>query len=1399
VTRSLIIGNESLALACAEVLRLARHEVVVVVADEGQPAQRARAAGYQVVTSLQALEREPPSDIDFVFSITNLRILPPTLLGLARVAAINYHDGPLPRYAGLNAPVFALLAGEARHGITWHLMTEGVDEGGILRQRSFDLATDETALSLNTRCFEAALGEFEGLVAGLPALTVRSAEPLDVATACPKGRRPARGGVVDWRESADAIVRTIRALDHGAYRNPVAVAKTSLGPRLLLLPTAAVEPGEHRGAPGQVVGVQHGGVVVRTSDGALRLPRLLREDGRVVAEEDLEQMGVRVGAHFDVPSATDVVALDRAHAAVARHETWWLERLEQLDPPELPGATHVTPPGSLLHRQAPSTAGIAPRVLAGAWLTWLGRITGKAAFDVGIVHPGLGDIVAGVERWFAPVLPLRVAPLDDESFAAFAERLRTELDALARRGTYAVDAPARHRGLRAGETPRFEVVLRLDADAAVPGAAVTCCITEAGLTWWADGSRIGARLLDRFGAQFDTLLGQASAAPDTPLGALGVVPASEAHLMLAEWNDTDLPVPHDRCIHDLIADQVHRTPERVAVRFDDDSLTYDELDAAANRLAHRLRALGVGPDTIVGVHLRRSAKLPVTLLGIHRAGGAYLPLDPAYPADRLAFMVRDAGVAVIVTEEAVRGTLDANGATLLSLDGDGAALAAGPATPPVTGAMPRHLAYVIYTSGSTGTPKGVMVEHRNTVNFFTGMDARIGTGPGTWLAVTSLSFDISVLELLWTLARGFTVVIHREDDRHAPGAVVRPADACSVPALLRRHRVTHLQCTPSLVTMLLHEDGAREALATLEALLVGGEALPQTLADDLVGIVRGEVHNMYGPTETTVWSTTHRVRAGEGPPPLGRPIANTRCYVLDAAGRPVPPGVAGELHIGGAGVVRGYLDRPELTAARFIADPFGAAGDRLYRTGDLARWRDDGVLEFLGRADFQVKLRGHRIELGELEHHLRQMPDVREAVAMAREDVPGDTRLVAYVTSEPGVRPDGRALRERLRDLVPAYMVPSFVVVLDALPLTPNLKVDRKALPPPGPLARADAPADPPLGEVERALATAWCEALQLPALDRDTNVFDLGAHSLLAMKVHAALRRRFPGRPLTVTDLFRFPSVAALAPLLGDAPATSAPVRTTRIDERPRPVGIAAAGGPSLFGMHHPARATAVRGAVLCCYPLPPKYQLCYRAFQRLAVSLAGAGFDVLRFDYHGIGDSPGEPSEASVARWQADVQAALGWLRARNPDAPISLVGMRLGAALAVEAARRVGGVDRLVLWEPVVDGAAYLAELRCMARGPARHGNGDLDLFGFPLSVGLQSELEGLSLIARPIAALRTLLLESHEREASRRLRERHEAVEAVTIPGLDDWRHALERDYVMVPPAHLQGIFQFLTSA
>jgi amino acid adenylation domain-containing protein len=625
--------------------------------------------------------------------------------------------------------------------------------------------------------------------------------------------------------------------------------------------------------------------------------------------------------------------------------------------------------------------------------------------------------------------------------------------------------------------------------------------------------------IKRMQGHFQTLLEGIVANPDCCLNDLPLLTETERKKLLFQWNETQADYPKTKCLHHLFEEQVAQTPHAVAVVFEDQQLTYRELNIRANQLANYLQRIGVAPGVRVGLYVQRSVEMVVGLLGILKAGGAYVPMDPMYPKERLRFMLDDAQASVLLTQQRLIAELPKSDASLVCLDADWKEISNTPAETPESGVKPKALAYVIYTSGSTGKPKGVAIPHGALVNFLYAMREQPGLeAEDTLLAVTTLSFDIAALELYLPLIVGACVVVVSREVASDGVTLAKQLDLCDA---------TVMQATPATWRLLL--ESGWDGKANLK-ILCGGEALPQELAEKL--LTKGvALWNLYGPTETTIWSTTYKVEPKTGAMPIGFPIANTQIYLLDSQLNPVPTGIPGELYIGGDGLAEGYLNRPELTAERFVPNPFSAEpGKRLYRTGDLARYLSDGAIDFLGRIDHQIKLRGFRIEIGEIEAVLVQHSGVRQTVVLVREDRPGDTRLVGYIVPNQETLPRISELRRFLQEKLPDYMVPSTFVFLDALPLTPNGKVDRRALPQPD-SDRPDLEASfvEPRTPVEEMLADIWAKILKLERIGVHDNFFELGGHSLLATQVISRVRRIFQV-DLPLRSLFDGPTVADLS-----------------------------------------------------------------------------------------------------------------------------------------------------------------------------------------------------------------------------------------------------------------------------
>ena len=1498
---SLIIGNESLLVGCGDALLDRGHTIRAVVSQDRDILDWAATKNLPVIRNIAALEGQlKRGDFDWLFSIANLELIPDDVLAMPRRGALNFHDGPLPRYAGLNAPVWALINGETQYGVTWHMIESGIDTGDIVEQSLFDIGSDETAFSLNSKCYAAAMDSFasvlEQLENGAPQ---RVAQALSDRSYFARDARPEAAGRLDFAKGADDLAALVRALDFGGYWNPLQRPKIEIAGQVLLVGKAEAVIDTSDAAPGTVLECDQTSLCIATGDGVVRLSGLTDTNGTPVNPASL----TTVLQVLETPDEATKQRLSTCVQQTLKGEAHWRKALTGLNPVVLPLAGRgkgETPDWASFDMTLPEGLGN-PAALASV-LAWALRSSGQDQADVAYCDDAISTAAQASPGYVSGWVPLRISNTD--GFGDTVARLEKDLARIGRIGGFTCDLIARDPGITRTQQP--DIAISNGPSAPVDGSIMTVALTtNQKITIHFDRARLSDKSAALLANRLEHL---AKAVCETEIQSqaiaqLPILPAEERHQIVNGWNRTEREYDRSLTIHRAFEEQVARTPDATALVFEDVELTYGALNARANAVAARLVEMGVKPGAHVGLFVSRSPDLLIGALAILKAGGAYVPLDPAYPAERIAHYLSDSAAELVITQGTLQDQLPATKARMLNIDDitdNAAANVDG-------GAGPEDLAYLIYTSGSTGTPKGVMVEHRNVANFFTGMDDRIDHEKGgVWLAVTSLSFDISVLELFWTLARGFKVVLSSEEERavmsngplavsdreidfnlffwgnddgpgprkyqllldgarfadangfnaiwtperhfHAFGGpypnpavtgaavaavtsnlsvrsgscvaplhhpariaedwaiidnltdgraglgiaagwqphdfVLRPEnsppdnkpamyeaiemlrrlwrgdevefplkdgtmhavvtqprpvskelpiwvtiagnpetwkeagqiganvlthllgqsidevagkikiyhaalreaghdpkdftvslmlhtyiaetreeaervargpmkeymgsaaglikqfawvfpafkrpkgvnnpfemdlgilDADEVDAILDfaferyfqdsglfgtiedalarteqlkrigvdeisclidygiapdlvmeglkplaevlrrakapaqlaeddfslaaqiiRHKVTHLQCTPSMARIIAMNDEARMALGQVRHLMLGGEALSGDLAQELQSITDARISNMYGPTETTIWSTTGPATSTDGTVSIGTPVANTSVYILDAQGQPAPIGVAGELCVGGAGVTGGYWQRPDLTEERFASDPFadeagllGVKVPRLYRTGDLARWQSDGQIAFLGRMDHQVKIRGQRIELGEIEAALAGFDGVDNAVVISRELAPHDHRLVAYVAARQDLSES--ALKAHLRTNLPEAMIPAHLVTLDALPLTPNNKIDRAALPDPtGKRRESDKQVAAVPGQgIEAEIAAIWSSILGVTGIRASDNFFELGGHSLLAVQAHRAIREKLDQPKLSITDIFRFPTLEALA-----------------------------------------------------------------------------------------------------------------------------------------------------------------------------------------------------------------------------------------------------------------------------
>ncbi|QLE41851.1 amino acid adenylation domain-containing protein [Nostoc sp. C052] len=820
--------------------------------------------------------------------------------------------------------------------------------------------------------------------------------------------------------------------------------------------------------------------------------------------------------------------------------------------------------------------------LLAAYNTLLYRYTGQTDILVGspIANRDRAEI-EGLIGFFVNTLVMRTNLAENPSFNELLPRIREmALSAYAHQDLpfeMLVEALQPERDL--SHTPLFQVMFVLNnaptSEVELTGLTVSELPTESAIAkfdltlsmentstglvggWDYNTDLFDSSTIERMTGHFLTLLEAIVANPSDRISQLPILTAFEQQQLLVEWNDTQVDYPQDKCIHQLFEEQVERTPNAVAVVFDNQQLTYHELNCRANQLAHYLQSLGVSADVLVGICVERSLEMVVGLLGILKAGGAYVPLDPEYPQDRLSFMLENAQVSVLLTQQHLVEKLPEHQARVVCLDTDWEIIPQSNQQNPITGVQASNLAYVIYTSGSTGRPKGAINTHLGICNRLLWMQQAYQlTEIDCVLQKTPFSFDVSVWEFFWPLLTGARLVVAKPGGHKDSGYLVN---------LILEQQVTTLHFVPSMLRAFLEEESVKNC-SSLKRVICSGEALPKELQESFFACLGCQLHNLYGPTEAAIDVTFWECQPESNlkTVPIGRPISNTQIYILDQNLQPVPVGVPGELHIGGVGLARGYLNARELTQEKFIPNPFSGsrrAGEdtsttlsnrgsrgvrerrkkiaqslvpspRLYKTGDLARYLPDGNIEYLGRIDNQVKIRGFRIELGEIEAVLSQHSDVQTSVVIIREDIPGDKRLVAYIVPQPQITPTVSVLRSFLKEKLPEYMVPSAIAILESLPLTPNGKIDRRALPAPEPSSESRDKYVAPHTPLEEILALIWQEVLKVELVGRHDNFFELGGHSLLATQLVSRVRSSLKVE-LPLRSLFAAPTIAQLALLI--------------------------------------------------------------------------------------------------------------------------------------------------------------------------------------------------------------------------------------------------------------------------
>jgi amino acid adenylation domain-containing protein len=1247
------------------------------------------------------LAQEP---VDYLFSVINHTILPPGVLNLPRQCAINYHDSPLPRYAGLYSTSWALMHRETSYAITWHVMNAEIDQGAILKQVAVEITSEDTALTLNAKCYEAAIAAFSVLIDELATGTARRIpQPESGHSYFSRLNKPPQGIQFHWQRSAEELEALVRALNFGFSPNALGT------PKLILQPIEAHQPllvtqlevlELHSTQPaGTITAIATDHLQVATATRDIVLRKLLTLQGQPMPIAAIvAQTGIQVGDGFAPLSDAQRQQIDQFDSRIARHERFWTQRLRHLKSIALPEILRRPQPLQAAPSLAASSLatfeqtvpevvlrklrGVLPDTsivdfFTASFAVYLNRLSGLDCFDLGFSYPELQDSVVGLEHFFAVQVPYRVGLSPQQGFRQILSATSDEIQQVKRRQTHTADIVARYPDLKAKAELQSEALFAVSVHQVKQtnpavlnphtcGRDLTLLIPAEGrCCGWVynsailDSDRI-AQIADQFNRFLQLLVADVDRClSDVPLPSLHQLSAAERQQILVEWNATSVKYPTHLCLHHLFEAQVERTPTAIAVVFADQKLTYAGLNQRANQLAHALQALGVQPEVPVGICIERSLAMVIGLLAILKAGGAYVPLDPTYPLDRLAHILDDAQPAAVLTLEKFLPLLPTTTAPTLCLDT--LDLTAESTTHPDRAILPENLAYIIYTSGSTGKPKGVLIEHRGAVNTILDINNRFQVQPSDrGLAVCSLNFDLSVYDIFGLLAVGGTIVL--------PEPAIAP-DLDRWIDLMEQEQVTLWNSAPPVMQLFARHlsDSHRSFPASLRLVLLSGDWIPLSLPEFIRELkfekTRIDIISLGGATEASIWSILYPITVIDPDwksIPYGKPMANQQFYILDRGLNPVAIGDVGELFIGGAGVARGYHNRPDLNASKFLPDPFSCAENaRLYRTGDLGRYRADGTIEFLGRIDHQVKIRGFRVEIGEIEALLAKHPDLRETAVLAREDVPGEKRLVAYLVCDRTSKSDTKALidsvRHFLKAKLPDYMVPSAFVPLDSLPLTPNGKLDRQALPAPAANQELSSSAVAPRDEIEQQLVQIWQECLNVRQIGITDNFFELGGHSLLAARLWTQIETVFACK-LPLVTLFQAPTIAQVAERLRQT--ATKPLCPSLVVIQP---GRPDRSKPPLFCIH-------VLGRGLKFYrPMLP-YLDPEQPIYGLSTNIAGEDYPSLRV-------------EDLATHYVRQIQTL-------QPQGPYLLIGASFGGLVAFEMAQQLQAIGQQVSLLGILD---------------------------------------------------------------------------------------------------------------
>lgn len=1154
-----IIGDDNITLQCADIILTNHHKLLGLISSSKKIKKWCEANSVTCIKNIKEFEKNHmDKKCDFLFSIANGNILPESILQYPFFYAINYHNSPLPKYAGLYATSWAILNDETEHAVTWHKMQEKVDAGDILKQPWFAIEEEDTALTLNLKCYEHAVQAFQELVNELATHTVTPVKQnLMYRSYYGLKDKPENFGFISWEEPAENIDRLCRALTFGKYVNELVIPKVMINETIFVIKSYKKLGVSSGGAPGKIVHISNKELQITTKTTDIALFELADLTGTAYQIEQLANLfTLFVGQRLPEIPKDYLQKLSKCRAVTyPKTEKFWVKEylqciqedmscLSQLtllnDKKSLPYHSKATINISenlleKLNKHSKDERIEAKHILLALILIYFYRLNNYKNFSTVLSHTALRAKIGALNNFLEEFVPLTTHFNCEMPLNQALSHVLDKETCLTDHETHSKDIVIRYPELRgltndiaisisffdAKEKPVFKGDKKLNLYISEDGS----CVHIHNKTNYKKHAE-SYSFFNNMKQHFYTLLEDMLANSDKKLFELSLIDEEEKHCLIHVWNNTDSNYDRNTLLHHYVEEQAAKTPQSIAAIFDGESMSYDELNQKANKVANYLMAQGITPDEIVGIYIHRRLEMLVSILGVLKSGAAYLPIDPHYPDKRVNYMLDNSQSKFLLThQDSIKKHLHGYKGLIIDIQEvlNNQALSC---QTPQTSCRSSNLAYIIYTSGTTGLPKGVAIPHQAACNHMLWMkNAYDFQATDVFLLKTPFSFDASVWEFFMPLLTGGKLVIAPDDAHASPKELIQ---------LITKNKVGILQLVPSMLRELTLTQGFNTC-SSLRHIFCGGEVLlPETIhAFFEHNPSEAKLHNLYGPTETTIDAITltcTSIDAENITSRIGKPISNLKIYVLDDKKQLVPTGILGELYISGDGLAQGYLNNPELTLQKFLPHPFHTkTGDKVYKTGDLVKWQNDGTIEYHGRLDNQIKIRGFRIEISEIESCLEKIPAVYQCLVKPESNQDGSWSLSAYMVMVEKMPISAITIRTVLKKDLPDYMIPTRFFMVDKLLTTPSGKLDRKNTPVPYQQLFLGQKRVMPKNTTENILHIIWCAVLKTDYLSIHDDFFEMGGHSLSAMHIIARVQEHFFIN-LTIRMLFDFPTISSLA-----------------------------------------------------------------------------------------------------------------------------------------------------------------------------------------------------------------------------------------------------------------------------